>query len=210
MSRILFSFTLCIAFSTTLVAQITREQADAIVLQHIKNELISSYKLYVYNHEPSGSGIVIATYNEEKIKIKYACWFYYLNENPEITVPCQHRYLLVKENNGNLLEIITSKDLGIENFTEWEIILGITDKEKEQNIVLYPNPTTSELRITNYELGSRNVEIFDAYGRKQKARSEKQIAEDIGTIDISNLPVGIYFVIITTETGKITKKIIKN
>ena len=37
----------------------------------------------------------------------------------------------------------------------------------ERSVTVYPNPTTGELRITNYELGIKNIEFFDIYGRKQ-------------------------------------------
>ena len=74
---------------------------------------------------------------------------------------------------------------------------------------IYPNPTTGELRITNYELRIKDVEVFDVYGRKQKAESRKQKAEEETVLDIAHLPAGIYFVKIITEQGDIVKKIVK-
>jgi hypothetical protein len=71
-------------------------------------------------------------------------------------------------------------------------------------VIIFPNPTTGELQITNYELQITNVEVFDVYGRKQKAESRKQ-----NMLDISHLPAGIYFVKIITEAGEVVKKIIK-
>jgi hypothetical protein len=81
----------------------------------------------------------------------------------------------------------------------------VTDK---RTIVIYPNPTTGLLTITNYDLQITNVEIFDIYGRKQKAESRKQNTEWL--MDLSNLPRGIYFARIITETGMITKKVLKH
>ena len=74
------------------------------------------------------------------------------------------------------------------------------------DISIYPNPTTGELRIKNYELGIDNVEVFDIYGIKQLAIFNFQFSTQI---DISHLPAGIYFVRITTEKGVVTKKIMK-
>ena len=81
------------------------------------------------------------------------------------------------------------------------------------DISIYPNPTTGELRIKNYELGIKNyelgidnVEVFDIYGIKQLSIFNFQFSTQI---DISHLPAGIYFVRITTEKGVITKKIVK-
>jgi hypothetical protein len=73
-----------------------------------------------------------------------------------------------------------------------------------QNITLVPNPTTGELRITNYELEITDIEIFDVYGRKLKAENRRQ-----NVFDISHLQSGIYFVRITTETGAVVKKVVK-
>jgi len=77
------------------------------------------------------------------------------------------------------------------------------------DFLLYPNPASNELRITNYELRITDVVIYDIYGRMQKAECRKQNAEDTMIVNISNLPNGIYFVMITTEKGIVTKKVIK-
>ena len=77
-------------------------------------------------------------------------------------------------------------------------------------IVVFPNPTTGELTITNNELGSElnsgtNVEIFDIYGRKQEAESRRQKAEGEMVINISNLAAGIYFLKIDGQMVKVIK-----
>jgi len=77
-------------------------------------------------------------------------------------------------------------------------------------ITLVPNPTTGELRIENYELRIKNVEVFDLYGRKQKAESRKQKGEGSVVIDLSQLAAGIYFVKVYTENGIFFEKVIKN
>jgi len=192
-----------LALATSLSAQITREKADEIVFEHLQKEVTTPYLLYVYSHAPSEDEIVITTYNEENIKVKYACWAYYLNENPELSEPRQHRYLLVKENDGNLLEIITANDFGVENLTGWSL-LSISEVNALK-IKIYPNPTSGELRVMSDELRVTSVEVFDIYGRKQKAESRKQ-----NEINISNLAAGLYFVRITTEMGEIIRKITKH
>ena len=90
---------------------------------------------------------------------------------------------------------------GTMNFNYSDV--GIIPQEKEQ-LKIYPNPTTGELTITNYELQITNVEIFDVYGRRQKAEGRRQ-----NVIDISNMKSGIYFVKIITDTGVIVKKVVK-
>jgi len=204
---LLFAF--FILFFSVSSAQITREQADTIVLEHIQNEVISPYFLYVNVNLPSEDGIALTTHNEESMKIKYACWAYYLNEHPEMSEPARHRYLFVKENDGNLLEVITYNDLVPADLTQWELVpLKVIDLEKS-DIRIYPNPTTGELTITNYELRITGVEVFDVYGRKLSSH-HLITSSPHHLINISHLQSGIYFIKITTETGIITKKVIKN
>jgi len=87
------------------------------------------------------------------------------------------------------------------------------------DVKIYPNPTTGELRISpaggglrgwnNGELRMENVEIFDVYGRKLSSNHLITSSSD-HLINISQLPAGVYFIKITTETGITTRKIIKN
>ena len=84
--------------------------------------------------------------------------------------------------------------------------IGVME-HKASDILVYPNPTTGNLRVTSYKLQVTDVELFDVYGRKQKAECRKQNAEWI--LDLSNLKDGIYFVIIKTENSFVTKKIVK-
>ena len=78
----------------------------------------------------------------------------------------------------------------------------ITEIETEK-ILLYPNPTTGELRIECGELRIENVDIFDVFGRKLLSHFQNT------TIDISHLPVGVYFVKLYTESGEVIKKVLK-
>ncbi|MCL2289426.1 MAG: T9SS type A sorting domain-containing protein [Bacteroidetes bacterium] len=79
-----------------------------------------------------------------------------------------------------------------------------------------PNPTTGELRITNYELQIENIEITDVSGRKVGSKFPSNSLEgwqpqaDGVVFNISHLPNGIYFIRLTTTTGILTQKIIKN
>jgi len=222
------------AWATSLSAQITREQANKIVWEHVQNEATSPYLLYVYNHAPSAEEFMITTYNEEIVKVKYACWVYYLNENPEVSEPCQHRYLFVKEDNGNLLEIITTNDLS-PDLTDWMVVppLSVMDGERNNIPLLYPNPTTGELRIPNIprwrgqgveESQIKSIEVFDIYGKTLSSHhlipssshhlipsSSHHLIPSSSHhhINISHLPAGVYFVKITTETNTQTQKIIK-
>ena len=73
-------------------------------------------------------------------------------------------------------------------------------------LLLYPNPTSGELKIENGKLKIENVEIYDVLGRKQEIIFNFQLS----TFNLIDLPTGIYFVRIKTETGVEMRKVIKN
>ena len=86
------------------------------------------------------------------------------------------------------------------------VYVGITDLQLS-SFNIFPNPTTGKLTINNEQLTIDNVEIFDIMGRKQKTESRKGEKEIV--VNISELPAGVYFVKISTESGILTKKVIK-
>ena len=67
--------------------------------------------------------------------------------------------------------------------------------------IIYPNPTSSQLRIENYELSMGNIEIYDIYGRK----IVNCPLSTVNSIDVSHLANGLYFLKIGNKTVKIVK-----
>ena len=84
--------------------------------------------------------------------------------------------------------------------------MAIKDLEKE--IEIFPNPTTGELTITNYEARITGVELFDIYGRKVSS-PPLHPSSSHQKVDISDLPSGTYILEIVLENNKTCKKIIK-
>jgi hypothetical protein len=125
--------------------------------------------------------------------------------------PVSNCFKIYNSSNELLYE---SPDLGLPDrlflIYQNECNIGIASTTLSNQISVYPNPANNELRITNYELRITAVEIFDFLGRRQCLNFAQQPkAEDTMVINISNLPNGIYFVMITTEQERVTKKVIK-
>jgi len=87
---------------------------------------------------------------------------------------------------------------------------GITSATLSNTITVYPNPTTGEFKVQEFN-GSKvqSVELYDVMGKKHDG-TKTQIHEAGWSLDISNLSNGIYFLKISTENGIVTKKVIKN
>ncbi|MCL2511042.1 MAG: Ig-like domain-containing protein, partial [Bacteroidales bacterium] len=81
-----------------------------------------------------------------------------------------------------------------------------TEEPSLDDIYVYPNPTSGELRIENGKLKIENVEIYDVLGKKQKTIFNFQLS----TFNLTDLPAGVYFVRILTENEVVVRRIIKN
>ena len=157
MKKFTLSFIAFFICTISLFAQISQEQADVIVFQYIQTEIAAPYLLYVYTQEPNEEGMVITTHQEEIIEVEYACRTYYLNEFPNQSTPRQHRYLFVKEDDGNLLEVITANDLGVTDFTDW--MLSAVHNATLSNLSVSMGELEPEFSsdVFNY-----TVDLFDA------------------------------------------------
>jgi len=85
--------------------------------------------------------------------------------------------------------------------------VSIEHDSVNDRIIIYPNPTSGEVRVESGALRVESVEIFDVMG-KNVSRLTSHISHPI-SIDISYLPSGVYFLRIVTENEVVTKKIIK-
>ncbi len=137
-----------------------------------------------------------------------------------------------------LPDTISFQNLYFENFFKWQLlnnvydyiigdgtndskILTLTNSDGNQAIYgneilstqdfnnlsfsLYPNPVQNALYIENKNnIEITTLKIYDVLGRL--VLEEKR---DINQLDVSSLENGLFFVIIETDKGSITKKIIK-
>ena len=89
------------------------------------------------------------------------------------------------------------------------IVAGIEEKNKvEQNIIVYPNPTTGELTIINKENTVTKIELSNYLGQTVLVQG---LDESITKLRLQEFKNGIYFLKIYNEEGQVTvKKIIKN
>ena len=213
MKKTIILMSVLLAWATSLPAQITREQADEIVINYLNSEVgpLSSFLLYVNADTPNEGGFSVTTSNGETVKAKYACWVYceeriLLGPFPALMPPPPplYRYLFVKEDNGSLLEIISKNDLGPADLNTWTVVnvpSGIV-APKENNKSLYPNPVNDLLTLPcNGE--STRVEIYDLKGTRLFAGTLS--GEDACRLDVSFLSAGVYMVKVGGEKYKIIK-----
>ncbi|GAB5398759.1 MAG: hypothetical protein Aureis2KO_03440 [Aureisphaera sp.] len=85
-----------------------------------------------------------------------------------------------------------------------DCVLGVNESEKFE-LAIAPNPVANRLQIeTNGALRSIAVQIHDVLGRQVYVN--KGVYE---YVDISHLKSGLFFLTLTSESGKLTKQFIK-
>jgi len=83
--------------------------------------------------------------------------------------------------------------------------VNIDNIELSKRVSIYPNPSLGAFTMELQGVQQANISILNILGRKV---FESQIESQRTTIDISEQPNGIYFLIITTNNSSTTKKII--
>lgn len=89
-----------------------------------------------------------------------------------------------------------------------EDVLSVTDITMQAEIIVYPNPVLESLTIQLPEAGTFNGAIYNSLGQKMMSLAFTN-QDSLQTINMSGLESGIYFVSLTGNNSKFTKRIIK-
>lgn len=87
----------------------------------------------------------------------------------------------------------------------WRVVLSgnmSSDEISQNEIILYPNPTTGIINIQTKET-IRAVSVYNSIGQKVTFNS---LNKENTSIDISNLPSGTYFIEVTLNNNKTVKR----
>ena len=102
--------------------------------------------------------------------------------------------------NSNIYSAFYEYDSGIN--------LGIDDNELTTSVYVFPNPATSVFTVNTGSVKINELKLVNILGEEIIKQSEINNAQS--TVNINNMPSGVYFVEVYTEKGKAVKKIIKN
>ncbi len=90
-----------------------------------------------------------------------------------------------------------------------DVLLSVTSKTVEEAMVLYPNPVADFITIKkNNETEIQSVSIYNPLGQLVKTLAASEL-EASSSIDVSALETGTYFMEISSNNGKTTKKFVK-
>jgi uncharacterized repeat protein (TIGR03803 family) len=71
------------------------------------------------------------------------------------------------------------------------VVTAMSEVSEPQNITVYPNPSNGRFTIESSVVGHRSVEIYNVLG--ESVFSQYSIPSTKYSIDISNQPLGVYF-----------------
>jgi len=147
------------------------------------------------------TGITIITSENPTPPISGNNCFYDVNKTTSmVNVPYDSRCLYKAANGWKDFENIID---GTTYLCEQSI-----DDIPENQLQIYPNPTTGKLSVVSVQLSVESIEIFDVYGRNV-ASHHFIISSSNHLINISHLSAGVYFVKIRTEAGEVVRKVVK-
>ncbi len=90
---------------------------------------------------------------------------------------------------------------------------SISEIESDNKITLFPNPikSSSTLQWKSSESGHTTIDILDVYGKtvKELVNDKRYHGEQFIHFDISDLPMGIYFIQMKIDNNITTKRILK-
>jgi hypothetical protein len=105
-------------------------------------------------------------------------------------------------------------DFGHEMYFQFTVgyFLNVPDIKYDDVMAIYPNPSKGiyNLDMSFNDAQDVSVTVYDMMGNKIYNELFKNIAVEIKTIDLSNQPAGIYFILAQSKDQRLTKKLIKN
>ncbi len=92
-------------------------------------------------------------------------------------------------------------------FKQYTLTLDVNELLSEDSFKIFPNPTANELNIEIDGNDNYKVQIMDLQGRTML---KNDVVVTKSTLNVADLPDGIYIVRLSSSKGQINKKFIKN
>ena len=87
---------------------------------------------------------------------------------------------------------------------------GIDELEREELLTVYPNPFNKSIVLGFKSNDQLEIKLFDVLGREVYTDKVEPLGkETTKELDVSDLPQGVYLLVLNSAQQKITKKLIK-
>ena len=183
--RVLLLIIAPFVFLSAFAAPITQKEADEIVLERMSQEM-QPYTIYA--KADVQTKMAITATNGKTLELDYACWVYYISYTDA------GRYLIIKEDNGNLLEINAKNNVEPDDLAEWRVFKTIitpvliaqgtfdigNNSLVKQNLVIKTQAEFNNLKNT---MNFVNTNVTDNFTEKEIDFSKYQVIAVFDEID---------------------------
>jgi len=119
MKKLMLLFIVPLVVISVSQAQISQEHADQIIIEHLGNDSVG-FTIYAKD-TVQADGFSVITNLGEIVEVDYSCWVYYLH----YTKDTKSKYIILKESNGNVLEINIKNGKDPEDLEEWRTVPAV-------------------------------------------------------------------------------------
>ena len=92
------------------------------------------------------------------------------------------------------------------NDSEFAYSIGMSENAIDNKVAVFPNPTNGAMEVMLNDLGTVELSVMDVTGRMVSAERTSKLQH---TLDITSQPAGIYMLLIRSEQGQTTRRIVK-
>ena len=123
------------------------------------------------------------------------------------TTGCEGSYTITRPDNTVAIELLVEDaNFGASNTKNYCIAdnLSLDELYQKEQILIYPNPTSTEITIDTKYLNPTKIEVMSIIGQTISSNTD---VSNLTKIDVSNFSKGMYLVKITSKTGLILKEV---
>jgi hypothetical protein len=123
------------------------------------------------------------------------------------TTGCEGSYTITRPDNTVAIELLVEDaNFGASNTKNYCIAnnLSLDELYQKEQIIIYPNPASTEIIIDTKYLNPTKIEVMSIIGQTISSNTD---VSNLTKIDVSNFSKGIYLVKITSKTGVILKEV---
>ena len=166
----------------------------------------------VYSGGPySDAASCVTTLVKVPMCLAYGCYDFTIMDNVFgdglSTTGCEGNYTITRPDNTVAIELLTADaNFGASNMKSFCIDSNLTVNELffDNQILVYPNPASTEITIDTKYLNPSKIEVMSIVGQSVYSTIE---VSNLKKVDVSNFSKGMYLVKITSKAGVILKEV---
>jgi hypothetical protein len=105
---------------------------------------------------------------------------------------------------GTIDANFTQTSMIIDYVKVYQSVLSVTDLNLDDSLRVFPNPATDTIHVSS-KVALSSLLLYDVYGKLILKKEN-----NTNSLDVSRLNSGMYFLEVSSNTGKVVKKVMVN